>query len=196
MGRLAYYVIGSGVVGIVGSLVTFNALIGSNFDTMNARITDQKTHVSEQFSQYTDRTAEVLDEMSETVAKLDADIQFIREFATEIENMDDKVGYGPALIGARLERLPVGGPGSIPVPEFPTYTFEITLQTERSIIERRREELKELLLDAVVSDRRYNFDANLHDVIVFENVVMPLDAEKARLDLTAIVIFKQQGIPQ
>ncbi len=181
------YIAGGAIVSVVASLITFHALIGQNFDSVHRRIDDARSTLASQVS----KLEASVDSVGAQVSQIDKDLLFVREFVSEIDSLEDKLGYGPELIEARLERLPIGGPGSTPVPEFPTYTKELPFDSERSTIEDWKTRMTRLLETRLTTDRRYSFDPEKHDIEVFENVVIPIEADAPRLDLTAVAVFKE-----
>ena len=185
--RVLLYVVATAVVTTVASLVTYSALVGQNFDSIHKRIDDSNKMLGSQIS----NLDEGVEMIGAKIDQIDEDLLFVREFVSEVDALEDKLGYGPALVDARLERLPVGGPGSVPVPEFPTYTKELPFNSSQAEIDNWKSRLGQLLEMRLATDRRFQFDEAQHEVQVFENVVVPLDAEQARLDLTAVTVFRE-----
>ena len=191
------------IVSVVGTFVAFQSLVAMNFTTLGDRMDDLIDNTAKSFAYFErrmDADAEVVNQFRDssirveaTISQMDDDLTFLREFVTEARQYKNGIGLGPSLIETRYERLPMGGLGQNIVPEFPTYTTELPFDTSEAEIEERATRLKQLLRRRLKSDRRFEFSDNLHEVVVLENVVEPLNAPTARLDLTALVIERNSN---
>ncbi|MEL6652822.1 MAG: hypothetical protein AAFQ87_18630 [Bacteroidota bacterium] len=174
-------VAGGTFVATIASVITLNALLGWNFDSIHKRIDDSNTGISKKLVSFEKKlntavnslndTKTITKDLSTRLEQLDADIQFIREFTTEVSRFEETILYGPELIPVGFGNEPIGGPGTIT--SWPTYTLELSFPTSDDDIEDAEQRARSLLERALISSREYEYNPELHEIKVFKNIRFP-----------------------
>lgn len=187
----------SALSSILASVTAFGFLINGRFTSVENRIDGVKESNAAILTAYgksidsglssIERAAESVTRVENKIDQLDQDILFLREFTTQLREIDDRFQTGPYLYEARFQKLPVGGLGPEPMEGWPTWTIEVQPSLSDEQLEQQKGAVSVLLRRLVTTDRRFNYSDEDHEILVFENIYQAIDRRNPVLQLTAFV---------